>query len=60
MEKERYWRGCHTIMDLKYHLVWKTKCSCGVLKDDVALRLRDITQEICTEKALEMYRATSD
>jgi putative transposase len=54
MEKERYQRGPHTVTELKYHFVWKTKYSYGVLKDDVALRLRDIIREICTEKGLQV------
>jgi len=56
MEKERYQRGSHTVTDLKYHFVWKTKYSYGVLKDDVALRLRDIIREICAEKSLQVVK----
>ena len=31
MSKERYRRGAHTVTDFKYHFVWKTKYSYGVL-----------------------------
>ena len=40
--KERYRRGAHTVTEFKYHFVWKTKYSYGVLRGDLALRLRDI------------------
>lgn len=56
MQKERYQRASHTVTDLKYHFVCKTKYNYGVLKDDVALRLRDIIREICAEKALQVVK----
>lgn len=56
MEKERYRRGSHKVTDLKYYFVWKTKYSYGVLRDDVALRLRDIIREICAEKELQFVK----
>ena len=49
MSKERYRRGVHTVTDFKYHLVWKTKYSYGVLKGAIGLRLRDIIRDICVE-----------
>ena len=30
---DRYRKGAHTIYDIKYQFVWKTKCGYGVLKD---------------------------
>jgi len=33
---DRYRKGAHTIYDIKYHIVWKTKYSYGVLKGDIA------------------------
>jgi putative transposase len=56
MDKERYQRGSHTVTDLKYHFVWKTKYSYGVLRDDVALRVRDIIPEVCAEKGLQVVK----
>ena len=56
MGKERYRRGAHTIIDLKYHFVWKTKYSYGVLKGAIGLRLRDIIREICVENKLEIVK----
>jgi putative transposase len=56
MSKQRYNRGSHTVTDLKYHFVWKTKYSYGVLKDEIALRVRDIIREICIEKAMKVVK----
>ncbi len=51
---DRYRRGAHTIYDIKYHFVWKTKYGYGVLKGNLALRLRQIIREICKERRLEI------
>jgi REP-associated tyrosine transposase len=56
MSRERYRRGAHTVTDLKYHFVWKTKYSYGVLQGEIALRLRDIVREICGEKGMEVVK----
>ena len=56
MAKERYRRGAHTVTDFKYHLVWKTKYSYSVLKGALALRLRDIIREICSEKSISIVK----
>ena len=56
MGKDRYRRGAHTVADFKYHFVWKTKYSYGVLRKEVALRLRDIIKDICAENKMEVIR----
>ena len=56
MIKERYVRGPHTVTELKYHFVWKTKYSYGVLKGEIALRVRDIIREICKENSMEVLK----
>lgn len=56
MDKEGYRRGSHAVTDLKYHFVWKTKYSYGVMKAEVAMRLRDIIREICAEKGLAVVK----
>ena len=52
MDRERYRRGSHTVTELKYHFVWKTKYSYEVLRGDIGRRLRQILREICAEQAL--------
>jgi putative transposase len=52
MDRERYRKGAHSVLDLKYHFVWKTKYSYGVLKGEISLRLRDILKNIVAEKEM--------
>jgi len=56
MDKDGYQRGSHTVTDLKYHFVWRTKYSYGVLRGEVAMRVRDIIREICAEKGLTVVK----
>ena len=51
---DRYRRGAHTICDIKYHIVWKTKYSYGVLKGNLALRARHIIRQICETRGLQI------
>lgn len=50
----RYRKGAHTVHDIKYHIVWKTKYSYGVLKGDISLRTRQIIREICAENDINI------
>ena len=50
----RYEKGAHTVYEIKYHFVWKTKYGYGVLRDDVGLRTREILREICAENGLKI------
>ena len=50
----RYRKGAHKVYDVKYHFAWKTKYGYGVLKGNLALRLRQIIREICKERRLEI------
>ena len=56
MDKGRYKRGAHTVTDFKYHFVWKTKYGHHVLKDEIALRLREIIREICAQNRMEIIK----
>lgn len=47
---DRYRKGAHTVHDIKYHFVWKTKYSYGVLNGTIALRLRQIITEVPQRK----------
>lgn len=51
---DRYRKGAHTIYDIKYHMVWKTKYGYGVLRGDIALRTRQIIREICERRGLKI------
>ncbi len=50
----RYETGAHTVYELKYHIVWKTKYGYGVLCGEVALRTRQVLREICAENGLKI------
>ena len=44
---EEYKRGPHTVYDIQYHFVWVTKYRYAILKDDIALRVRELIRQIC-------------
>lgn len=56
MDRERYHHRAHSVTDLKYHLVWKTKYSYQVLSGEIALRTRDIRRSIGVEKGLSLVK----
>jgi putative transposase len=54
VDKERYRKGAHAVLDLQYHLVWKTKYGYRILSGDIAQRLRCTIQEICSKYGMEI------
>ena len=44
---EEYRKGSHTVYDIQYHFVWVTKYRYKILKDDVALRARELIRQTC-------------
>lgn len=55
-DPERYRKGAHTVTELKYHFVWKTKYGYQILKGDLALRLRKLVKEIASEKEISIIK----
>jgi len=53
---ENYWKGSHTVHDIKYHLVWITKYRYNVLNGDIALRLRTIIREVCISYDMKILK----
>ncbi len=51
---DRYRKGVHTIHDIKYHFVWKTKYNYGVLKGVSAIGTRQILREICESRGIKI------
>ena len=49
---KRYQLGAHTKHDLKVHLVWIPKYRRGVLRGEVAIRVRDLIRQIAMEHEL--------
>lgn len=56
VDRERYRRGAHTVTELKYHFVWKTKSSYPVLRGDVGLRLREVLRLVCAERGMTVVQ----
>ena len=57
MPSSRYYRrGAHTVLELKYHFVWKTKYGYPALSKDIGLGARTIVREICAEKGMKIVR----
>ena len=56
VDRERYRRGAHTVTELKYHLVWKTKYSYPVLRGEVGLRLREVLRMVCAEQGMTVVQ----
>lgn len=54
--KDRYKKGAHTVFDIKYHFVWKTKYSYDVLKGNVGVRTRCLLKTIASEKGIEILK----
>ena len=54
--KDRYSKGSHTVLDIKYHFVWKTKYSYKILKGDLALRIRNLLKIIAAEKGISIIK----
>ena len=59
-DRDRYERGAHTVLELQNHFVWKRKYSYTVLKGDIALRLRDLIQEICGLQGMRVVKVRAN
>ena len=53
---QEYRTGPHTKYKLEYHFVWITKYRYQVLKEDVALRLRELVRQTCGMLEIEIIR----
>ena len=51
-----YRKSSHSIYDIKYHIVWITKYRKPVLRGEIAERARDLIQEICKPKDVEIIK----
>ena len=51
---EAYRHGTHSVFRLHVHLVWCSKYRKPVLVGDVALRLRDLARQVCSEMGVEI------
>jgi putative transposase len=56
VDRERYKKGAHTVLDIQYHFVWKTKYGYKILEKDIAQRLKVIVYEICSRYGMEIKK----
>ena len=53
---ENYRKSSHTVYDLKYHVVWITKYRKPILRGEIAERVRELIQEVCKSKDIEIVK----
>ena len=51
---EHYRTTSHTKYDIKFHFVWITKYRRPLLTGEVAVRIRELTRQICAEHEVEI------
>ena len=56
MPGDRYRRGAQTVLELRYHFVWKTKYAYRVLRGDVGLRLRALIRQVREEQQMSVVQ----
>jgi putative transposase len=51
-----YRRGAHSVFEVHLHLVWITKYRRKVLTGEVALRVRDLLRQICSDQDVTILK----
>ena len=51
-----YRRGAHTVFEIHLHLVWITKDRRGAVTGEVAVRVRDLTRDICGQHEVRIIK----
>jgi REP element-mobilizing transposase RayT len=54
----KYRRGSHSLYDLKYHVVFCTKCRFRVLTGQVSTRARELIREVCSSNYIDIISGT--
>ena len=53
---KEYRRGAHTVFEIHLHLVWTTKYRRPALTGEVALRVRDLIRESCSQQEVTIMK----
>jgi putative transposase len=53
---KEYRRGAHTVFEIHLHVVWTTKYRRPALTGEVALRVRDLSREICGQHEVTIMK----
>jgi len=51
-----YRYGSHTVFKIEYHFVWVTKYRFHVLNGDIAIRVRELTRQICEAQEIQIIK----
>ena len=51
---KHYRKSSHSVFSLEIHIVWITKYRYKILREEVAIRTRDLIRRICTEENAEI------
>ena len=51
-------KGSHAVYDIQYHIVWTTKYRYKVLREKVAIRLRELLQQGCSARDITIIRGS--
>ena len=51
---KNYRKSSHSVFSLEIHIVWITKYRYKILREEVAIRTRDLIRRICTEENAEI------
>ena len=49
-------KGAHTQYDIQYHIVWTTKYRYNILKDKIALRMRELIRQGCSARKVTIIK----
>ena len=44
----------HAVWDIKYHLIWITKCRYKILRGEVAERAREVIRQVCQAREVNI------
>ena len=54
-----YRQNCHSVWDVKYHLICVTKYRYKVLRGEIAIRTRDLLRQICQGREVSILLGQS-
>jgi putative transposase len=49
-------KGCHTVFNHRYHIVWATKYRYAVLRGEIRERAREIIRQVCAELGVTIVK----
>ncbi len=53
-----YRHGVHSVVDVKYHVIWVTKYRYQILKGEVAIRARELIRQTCLSREITIVKGS--